>query len=932
MRSNKSTLFVRFLIVLFLVFLAANADAKKRDTKTLVLDNGLAALLIHDPDVHRSAAALSVGTGQIYDPEEKMGLAHYLEHMLFLGTKKFPEVGEFKEYLNKNSGGSNAYTGENVTNYFFQVSHEAFEGAIDRFSDFFKEPLFTKKYSEREVNAVSSEHDKNKRNDRWRIGQIVNLIAEEGHPIRKFGTGNKETLAGDNRPALLEFYDKYYSATNMKVAMLSNLSLEAQANLVRKYFSGIPNSRVEYPPISPDYRKPLQNKYRLLKVKSIKDIRSLKLEFPTIRLKDHQESKPANIVASVIGHEGKGSLLSKLKEEGLALGLSAGGGYGHPEINAFNISISLTKEGVAEYERVLELVFSFIHLLKEHGFEEYTFKENQTMAQIDFDYKDPDEGMGFAAGKAALMQDFKLEDVETLPYLYRKYDPAAYKAILDTLTPENMLVVLQTNSVETDKVEKYYGGEYSITRVGGAAFEKLNHPPQAAELRYPEKNPFIPHDQQLVEENPHLVRDDDLAKVYFKFDNKFKQPKAFMRLRIETPLVYDTVDHYARAKLYELSLQEGLNEIVYPIQLAGLSYDLSLIKEGVSLTVGGYTQRISDLVKLVANNLTVIKVDEQKFKNLKEAMLRALRNQKLASAIARGGYYNRLLWLKQHYDEDQMIAALEPVTLADVKTYANNLYHRVYITGVAHGNWTDDKVKEAVQLLLDEIKSKPFPEEERFVQKLEWLDDGENIRFSKQVQDTNNSISYALQIGHYDYPLQARLLMMSSIVESDFYLQMRTNQQLGYIVWSFNQRVEDDLFFKFVIQSATYSPFELQKRIDKWLTGSIALFENLSDEEFERHRESLIVSLEKKGDSIAEMLDEYYYLATKEKGNFEHKKQLIEAVKQLKKEDVVDAARKFFMDHKTPRLMVLMRSRDNKESIPPGVLTEVPSFKNRKKS
>ncbi|MFQ5444380.1 MAG: insulinase family protein, partial [Nitrospinales bacterium] len=365
--------------------------------------------------------------------------------------------------------------------------------------------------------------------------------------------------------------------------------------------------------------------------------------------------------------------------------------------------------------------------------------------------------------------------------------------------------------------------------------------------------------------------------------------------------------------------------------LAGLSYSLSLLKKGISLTVGGYTQRVSDLVQLVAKNLTVVKIDEQKFNNLKEAMLRALRNQKLATAISRGGYYNRLLWLKKHYDEDQLIAALEPVTLADVQAYAKKLYERVYITAVAHGNWRDKNVKETVQLLLDEIKSKPFPEEERFVQKLEWLDDGENIRFSKKVQDTNNSISYGLQIGHYEYPLQAKLLMMSSIVEPDFYLQMRTNQQLGYIVWSFNQRVEDDLFFKFVIQSGTYSPFELQKRIDKWLASSIGLFEKLSDKEFERHRESLIVSLEKKGDSIAEMLDDYYYLATREKGNFDHKKELIEAVKQIKKEDVIAAARKFFMDKKTPRLLVLMRSKDNNEPVPSGVIAEVASFKNRKK-
>ena len=110
---------VFYLAVLFLVLLVATVEAVKGDkrvTKTLTLENGLAVFLVSDPDVHRSAAALSVGVGHLYDPEDKQGLAHYLEHMLFLGTKKYPEVGSYQKYLDEHSGGSNAYTCGNITN------------------------------------------------------------------------------------------------------------------------------------------------------------------------------------------------------------------------------------------------------------------------------------------------------------------------------------------------------------------------------------------------------------------------------------------------------------------------------------------------------------------------------------------------------------------------------------------------------------------------------------------------------------------------------------------------------------------------------------------------------------------------------------------------------------------------------------------------
>jgi insulysin len=929
LRINHSRI-VQCFLVLLLLFTWTTVEAAKRETKTLTLKNGLDVLLVYDPEVHRSAASLSVGVGSLYDPPEKMGLAHYLEHMLFLGTEKFPEAGSYKKYLGENSGSSNAYTGGDITNYFFEVSHGAFEGALDRFSDFFKAPLFDKKYAEREVNAVNSEHDKNKRSDSWRANYVTTQIAEKGHPIRSFGTGNKDTLAGDNQPALLDFYNKYYSASIMKVAMLSSLPLATQESLVQKYFEGIPSHPVKLPYIDPNFRKPLKDKYRLLKIKMIKDVRSMEIEFPTIHLNDHLDSKPASIVASVIGHEGKGSLLSKLKEEGLVLGLSAGGGSGHPNINSMSINVSLTKKGVEEYERILEMIFSYIQKIKSHGIEEYTFKESQTMAQINFDWKDPDEGMGYVAGQTALMQTYKLEDLETLPFLFKKYDPAVYQEILNTMTPGNALVVLKTNAVETDKKDQFYGAEYSISEIGGEKIEKLRSPMQVAELIYPEVNDFIPYNLKLSEEDPHLVRDDDLAKIWFQFDSKFKQPKVYMSLRIETPRVYDTVAHSQLAGLYSAAVSEGLNEIVYPIQMAGLSYSLGTEKKGVNLTIGGYSERVGELLRLVTRNLKSIKIDQQKFDNIKEAMVRGLQNNQYGQAYSRGGYYHGLMLLDRQYTEEEALAALKPLTLDDVRTYAKTLYEKVYITGMAYGNWTDEKVKESVQVVLDEIQSQPLPKEERFEQVVEVLDPSENIVFSRKVEDNNNSLAYGLQIGEKSLDRSATAQLLASIIESDFYTQMRTQQQLGYIVWSFNQTIENRMFMRFVIQSANHSPFELKRKVDAWLQGTGELLDNLTDEEFERHRASQIVSLEKEGESIGEVMGDLFYLATEEKGDFDYKKKLIHAVKNLKKEDVIAAGKKWLTDQATSRLVILMRSNNNEEPLPEGVLSEVKQFKDRR--
>jgi insulysin len=922
-------LFIKFFIAVWLVISWNSVEAAQRDTKTLILGNGLQVLLIHDPEVDRSAAALSVGVGHLYDPLEKQGLAHYLEHMLFLGTQKYPDVSSFKKYLNANSGGSNAYTGADITNYFFEVRHHAFEGALDRFSDFFRAPLFDKKYAEREVNAVNSEFDKNRLQDGWRSNHLINQITEEGHPLRKFGIGNKETLAGDNRDVLLAFHKKYYAASNMRLAVLSNLSLGEQEHLARQYFGDIPDHPVDKPFVDPAYRKPLKDKYRLIKIKTIKDERMLGLEFPTIRLQDHLDSKPASVVASVIGHEGKGSLLSKLKEEGLALGLSAGGGDSHPNISSFDINITLTKKGESEYQRILEIVFAYLDLLRKSDFREYTFKEIQTMAQTDFDWKSPQEGMGYVAGRAAQMQTYKLKEVETLPYLFEKYEPDAYRAILDTLRPENMLVSLMSQKVETQKKEKYFGTEYSFEEVGGQSFQKLVNPPTVEDLVYPQKNDFIPYNLALIDEHPITIRDDENAKVWFKFDDRFRQPKVFIQYLIETPLVYDSAKHLAQSKMYEIALQEGLNEITYPISLAGLSYSVAIEKRGMTLSVGGYSERIMDLLRLVTRNLKQVRINEQKFKDLREAIIRRMENRKLGQSYSRASYYHRLLWIAKQYTEEELIAAMKTVTLDDIRQYAEQLYQRSYIRGVIHGNWSVEQSRKSLDMVLQELNSQPLAEAERYKEIVKVFQPGQNIQFSQKIADNNNSIYYTLQVGERTFEEQARISLVASIVESDFYTQMRTNQQLGYIVWSFQNSVEDRLFFKMIIQSAGYGPFELQKRVEAWMNTSGKLFDKLTDEEFESHRKSLIVSLEKKGDSISEVAGDLYYFAVDEKGDFDFKKKLVKAVKNLTKEEVINEGKSVFQDSNVPRSVILMRSRKNQDEVIPEVLTQVEALRNQ---
>lgn len=210
---NKIVVTCAYLIVFFIGStntLAArpchesNGDAHKQTNKIaksdndhslyryLKLDNEMQVLLVSDEKADKAAAALDVFVGSSHDPVNRQGLAHFLEHMLFLGTDRYPEPDEYQAFISQYGGGHNAYTSFEHTNYFFDINPEKFEPALDRFSRFFVAPLFNAEYVDREKNAVHSEYKARIKNDYRRQRDVFSQVVNPKHPAAKFSVSSNE--------------------------------------------------------------------------------------------------------------------------------------------------------------------------------------------------------------------------------------------------------------------------------------------------------------------------------------------------------------------------------------------------------------------------------------------------------------------------------------------------------------------------------------------------------------------------------------------------------------------------------------------------------------------------------------------------------------------------------------------------------------------
>ena len=280
------------------------------------------------------------------------GLAHFCEHLLFMGTDTYPQENNYSQFLSAHGGKSNAFTSGEHTNYYFDVLADFLEPALDRFSKFFLEPLFLSDCIERELLAIDSEHKKNILSDVWAMFQLLKDFSIPSHPFHKFGTGNLQTLKesplekGINiRDELLAFHERYYSANKMKLVVLGKEPLESLREMVISKFQHVVNKSLGDSKYGLPIRAGSEN--TLLRVKPVKELKNLNLIFQALVDKTDYQFDPFHYISHLIGHESEGSIISLLKKEGLANGLSAGlSGFGGSGFDFFQIKIELTDLGL----------------------------------------------------------------------------------------------------------------------------------------------------------------------------------------------------------------------------------------------------------------------------------------------------------------------------------------------------------------------------------------------------------------------------------------------------------------------------------------------------------------------------------------------------------------------------------------------------------
>ena len=195
---------------------------KKKYLFRVIPRNDLRVLLVWDPTAKRSAAAMSVGAGYHDDPATHEGLAHLCEHMLEMGSEKYPDFKIFKNFVKTYGGQYMAFTLPDYTLYRFFVPRHIFPTALDIFAQFFISPLFPEGILRKEIGAIHHEYLLKINNDESKAIRLLNYVSNPDNPGHQFGDGDNITLNKEDILSQLKiFFNDKYAASNVSVITIS---------------------------------------------------------------------------------------------------------------------------------------------------------------------------------------------------------------------------------------------------------------------------------------------------------------------------------------------------------------------------------------------------------------------------------------------------------------------------------------------------------------------------------------------------------------------------------------------------------------------------------------------------------------------------------------------------------------------------------------
>ena len=938
------------------------SESDKFEYRALQLDNGLMVYLVRDPECQKGAASVAVHVGTYRDPKDHQGLAHFLEHMLFCGSEKYPGEGEYMTFLGQNGGYSNAYTTNFYTNYFHEVKDDQIPKAMDMLAQFFIAPLLRDDSVFKEINAVNSEAEKNYNNQYRRMDDIHRLLCDQNSVKSKYSTGNLDTLGdlrghiplqsdkkegetgteGPSDPAVIkrkdllvhelkELHKKYYSANQMTLALYSKMTLDDQEKLITTLFTPVQNKNIEYEGFKDSlFPFPKNTTGKFLKVVPVSKGSTLMVVFYLKECSRSLVTKSHNYIEYLLNNKSDRSLINLLSEEDLAVELKSYLERYEDYYSELTIEVQLTSNGAKKenLRKVISAIGSYLNLMRETGAEEWVYEEMKTLNKIDFKYKDSADGVSTVVDLCST--HIELNDPENVlsnQFEYSSFDKGEIEGIMAQLTLDhaNVLFCSTEELKETDKYSKdpIYQTVYHAEPIRDEvrkAFEQGDTAWSTHKLSMPEKNNLIPTEFALKqnekpEDTPVRVKEDEITSVWHWQDTKYLLPK--VEFSLDILLKQETIATTARKRLLLslwTSLLEDFNRSMnYIASVAKINSELEPKVHGLTLNISCYDQSLKPYLVQFLDSLVSFQNSEikiSKFESIKEKKERELvrcRDKMPYQHISASS----LTYMRTNmYTNEELLVEIEKITYEDLTSFSKQVFAEARFEILIEGNITKEESvrisEEIVRRFITENGSKPLSPSDTVTTRVLKLQPKE-VKFVEMVNhielEKNVGFLRLYQIENGD-STAGILKFLGTWLGDEYFEELRTQQQLGYAVGAYQRKINFTVnYFSFLIQSDVKSSHYCVERTLLFIAQYYQKLKDMSPENFEQIRAGTIAGLREPIKTLGELAANHSEEIRHRQYKFDRNEWVATKVEKITKEEVLLFYEEYFIAN--PRCLEL---------------------------
>lgn len=423
-------------------------------------------------------------------------------------------------------------------------------------------------------------------------------------------------------------------------------------------------------------------------------------------------------------------------------------------------------------------------------------------------------------------------------------------------------------------------------------------------LHLPSKNDFIPvnfsvHVDNLSNDHadatyPRCILDEPLMKFWYKLDERFKLPRANTYFRTNLKGAYASVQSCLLTEMFVLLLKDELNEIVYQASIAKLETSISIYGDKLELKIYGFNEKLPLLFSKIFEVAKSFSPKDDRFQVIKEDMERALRNTNM-KPLNHASYSRLQILCKSFWDVDDKLKCLNNLSLAELQAFIPKLLSELYVEGLCHGNLLEEEVINISNTFKRNFPVPAIPIEIRHREHVLCLPSGANLVRDvcvKNKLETNSVVELYYQFEQDNDANSIRLKgfsdLFDEIVQEPLFNQLRTKEQLGYVVECNPRLTYRVLGFCFCVQSSKYNPIHLQDRIDNFIHGIKDLLEGLDDKSFESYKNGLIAKLLERDPSLTYETNRFWSQIVDKRYMFDLSEKEVEEVRNIKKRELIE--------------------------------------------